>query len=74
MQLDICKNWVASSEPLNAPTQYQHKNDVQRVSAGHREHEWTSWSAMEVLFEYLEYKYKEFIENNSTSERTKDDL
>jgi len=70
----IGRNWVASSQPLNTPSEYQQELDVKRLSAGHTEHEWTSWSAMEVLFEFFEKNYRKFLENEPTSKRTKVDL
>lgn len=65
---------MASSEKLNTPSEYQQPLDVQRFSAGHPEHEWTSFSAMTVLFEFFEKQYQEFIESEPTSKRTKVDL
>jgi len=70
----IGRNYVASSKALNTPSEYQQPLDVQRLSAGHSEHEYTSWSAMKVVFEFIEKQYQEFIENGPTTKRTKTEL
>ncbi|KAG4073413.1 hypothetical protein HA402_007669 [Bradysia odoriphaga] len=71
---NIGRNWVTSAQPLNTPSKYQHHLDVQRLSAGHKEHEWTSWSAIDVLFEFLEERYKNFVGNETAAKETKVEL
>jgi len=71
----VGRNWVASSATLNTPSEYQQSLDVERFSAGHSEHEWTSWSAMNVLFEFFENQYQTFIGDKPfTTKRSKIDL
>ncbi|XP_061390712.1 FAM172 family protein homolog CG10038 [Musca vetustissima] len=52
-------NWVSSSEPLDTEIKTS-KDDIKMVSAGHTKHEWTSYSAFESVFNFLEDKYAEF--------------
>eukprot|EP01130_Rhizamoeba_saxonica_P010068 TRINITY_DN4123_c0_g1_i1.p1 TRINITY_DN4123_c0_g1~~TRINITY_DN4123_c0_g1_i1.p1 ORF type:complete len:342 (+),score=60.13 TRINITY_DN4123_c0_g1_i1:47-1072(+) len=47
------KNWVTSNDILDTPV-YTRKGDAQRVSAGHVRHEYTSASAIESVFAFLE--------------------
>ncbi|XP_013101033.1 FAM172 family protein homolog CG10038 [Stomoxys calcitrans] len=52
-------NWVSSDEPLDTELKTS-KDDIKMVSAGHTKHEWTSYSAFESVFKFLEEKYSEF--------------
>lgn len=48
-------NWVASGDPLDTP-QRSVDGDAARRSAGHKQHEWTSWSCIDSVFPFLESK------------------
>lgn len=37
-------------------------NDIPRYSAGHADHEWTSWACIDAMFPYLEEKYAKFLD------------
>nr|CAD7463057.1 unnamed protein product [Timema tahoe] len=50
------RNWVAHDEPLDTPVKAP-ANEITRVSAGHIQHEMTSWSCMESLFTFLQERY-----------------
>ncbi|XP_043236880.1 cotranscriptional regulator FAM172A homolog [Amphibalanus amphitrite] len=51
-------NWVTSSSPLDTelarPT-----GDACRRSAGHKQHEWTSWSCIDAVFPFLEQRLEQ---------------
>lgn len=51
--------------------------DIPRYSAGHIDHEWTSWACIDVLFPFLERKYAEFrksdLSNRGQSDEKKGD-
>jgi len=47
--IDISKNYVASDMPVGEVISSA-KNDIRRISAGHTQHEWTSWAAMLNIF------------------------
>lgn len=70
----IGRNWVTSARTLNTPAESQNSVDVQRLSAGHKEHEWTSWSAMDVLFEFFKQRYEKFTEVEPSTKQTKVEL
>lgn len=53
---DIGINFVASNEPLGTAMS-RGDGDMLRVSAGHPEHEWSSSSCIEALFEFLQKRY-----------------
>lgn len=40
---------------------------------GHSKHEWTSYSAFESVFKYLEQKYEDFISDEQMSKKPKVD-
>ncbi|KAM7364712.1 FAM172 family protein homolog CG10038 [Cochliomyia hominivorax] len=65
-------NWVSSSKPLDTEIKTS-KDDIKMVSAGHSKHEWTSYSAFESVFKYLEQKYDEFITEEHKCKRPKVD-
>ena len=43
-------NYVTSEQPVGEEIE-EEKNDIKMVSAGHEKHEWTSFTAMEKIFE-----------------------
>eukprot|EP00062_Callorhinchus_milii_P008547 gi/632951367/ref/XP_007891256.1/ PREDICTED: protein FAM172A isoform X1 [Callorhinchus milii] len=47
-----CRNWVSSSEPLDAPVESM-LPDCPRVSAGTERHELTSWKSFNSIFKYF---------------------
>jgi len=47
--MDIGKNYVASEKPLGEVVRTS-KSDIKALSAGHGQHEWTSWSAKDLIF------------------------
>ena len=49
------------------------KKFVYKSLLGHTKHEWTSYSAFESVFKYLEQKYEEFISDVQNSKRQKVD-
>uniref|UniRef100_A0A1A9VBG1 Arb2 domain-containing protein n=1 Tax=Glossina austeni TaxID=7395 RepID=A0A1A9VBG1_GLOAU len=57
-------NWIASNEPLDTEIELG-KGNIKMVSAGHNKHEWTSCSAFESVFKFLEEKYHEFSKNHN---------
>lgn len=55
----IGRNYVTSDKTLNE--ELVDKNDtidIPKYSAGHTKHEWTSYTSIEPLFEFLEEKYR----------------
>uniref|UniRef100_A0A0K8UX46 UPF0528 protein CG10038 n=3 Tax=Bactrocera latifrons TaxID=174628 RepID=A0A0K8UX46_BACLA len=68
--LDIACNWVSSSAPLDSEI-YTGEGEMHTVSAGHPKHEWTSYSAFESVFKFLEEKYERSQEIESTSKKAK---
>jgi pimeloyl-ACP methyl ester carboxylesterase len=68
--IDIGINFVASSDKLGTE-QHNYEGDIKRVSAGHSKHEWTSYSCIEALFEFLQEKYKIFndLKDNSAANK-----
>ncbi|XP_039947653.1 FAM172 family protein homolog CG10038 isoform X1 [Bactrocera tryoni] len=68
--LDIACNWVSSSAPLDTEI-YTGEGEMHSVSAGHPKHEWTSYSAFESVFKFLEEKYERSQEIGSTSKKAK---
>ncbi|KAI8118229.1 UPF0528 protein [Lucilia cuprina] len=65
-------NWVSSNKPLDTEIKTA-KDDIKMVSAGHSKHEWTSYSAFESVFKYLENKYEEFISDEHKCKKPKVD-
>lgn len=61
----IGRNFVASQKPLNEKIS-DGCGDLPRYSAGHVKHEFTSFSCKDVLFDFLEEKYSEFLERDSS--------
>lgn len=56
----LARNWVTSKRPLNeALDDGGRRSGVATYSAGHEVHEFTSWSCMEPLFEFLEQRFGE---------------
>ncbi|XP_067633433.1 FAM172 family protein homolog CG10038 [Eurosta solidaginis] len=68
--LDIACNWVSNAAPLDHEM-YSGEGEMYSVSAGHKKHEWTSYSAFESVFRFVEDKYKHFIAQRSGSKRAK---
>ncbi|KAM8704645.1 hypothetical protein ACLKA7_009153 [Drosophila subpalustris] len=59
---DVACNWASSREPLDTNLRKEDCSDDYRcVSAGHPEHEWSSYSAMESIFNYFEEKYEKRV-------------
>ncbi|XP_017040989.1 LOW QUALITY PROTEIN: FAM172 family protein homolog CG10038 [Drosophila ficusphila] len=55
---DVTCDWVASNSPLDTPVS-QSKNGIRKISAGHTKHEWTSYSAIDSVFKFIEEKYEQ---------------
>lgn len=78
----IVRNYVASDLPLNEPVASRNsrrggsENSVPLLSAGHQQHEYTSWSSIDVLFEFLEKQYRdgEVGNRDSAAKRSRTDL
>lgn len=51
---------MTSTNPLNTELS-SGVSDIPAFSAGHTEHEWTSWACMEVLFPFLEEQYQHWL-------------
>ncbi|KAH8358467.1 hypothetical protein KR093_000439, partial [Drosophila rubida] len=57
--IDVACNWASSNEPLDTNLRNEDTgNSFRLVSAGHPEHEWSSYSAMESIFKFFEDKYE----------------
>ncbi|XP_055905448.1 FAM172 family protein homolog CG10038 [Eupeodes corollae] len=56
----ITRNFVSSDKPLGTVIKSP-SDDLPQVSAGHTKHEWTSYSAMSAVFEFIEQRYEEFL-------------
>lgn len=59
---DYTQNWVTSALPVDTPIAQSTSNanrDFPKVSAGHTEHEWTSYTAMDPIFDFLDRKFEE---------------
>ncbi|XP_037732607.1 FAM172 family protein homolog CG10038 [Drosophila subpulchrella] len=54
----VACDWVASSLPLDTPVAQSNKS-IRKVSAGHTKHEWTSNSAIDSVFQFIEEKYEQ---------------
>lgn len=50
-------NFVASNKPLGT-LKSEGESEMTRVSAGHPEHEWTSYSCIDAVFEFVQKRYK----------------
>ncbi|XP_043654946.1 FAM172 family protein homolog CG10038 isoform X1 [Drosophila teissieri] len=57
---DVACDWVASNTPLDTPVS-QSKSSIRRISAGHTKHEWTSYSAIDSVFKFIEEKYEQRV-------------
>uniref|UniRef100_W8B7Y2 UPF0528 protein CG10038 n=1 Tax=Ceratitis capitata TaxID=7213 RepID=W8B7Y2_CERCA len=68
--LDIACNWVSGSAPLDTEI-YTGEGEMRSVSAGHPKHEWTSYSAFESVFKFLEDKYEHANALRSGSKKSK---
>ncbi|XP_016959862.2 FAM172 family protein homolog CG10038 [Drosophila biarmipes] len=55
---EVSCDWVASSSPLDTPVS-ESKKSIRKVSAGHTKHEWTSHSAIDPVFKFIEEKYEQ---------------
>ncbi|XP_030374329.1 FAM172 family protein homolog CG10038-like [Scaptodrosophila lebanonensis] len=53
-------NWASSEEPLDTVLPIP-DDEVHKVSAGHANHEWTSYTAMESVMKYIEEKHEEHL-------------
>ena len=71
--LDIACNWISSSAALDTEI-YAGEGEMLSVSAGHSKHEWTSYSAFESVFKFLEEKYErsQVIRTTSKNAKTED--
>ena len=49
----VGRNWVGSRLALGETVREAGQGRVERVSAGHEEHEWTTWAAMEEIFRVI---------------------
>jgi hypothetical protein len=67
----IAKNWVSSSKDLDVPI--KGNDDIPRVSAGHHQHEYTSFSCIDSVFKFLEQKYND-LKQNPAAKKQKTDL
>lgn len=64
---------MTSNQPLNTELE-SGTSDIPAFSAGHTKHEWTSWACMEVLFPFLEERYRDWLatkEDESAEEAKK---
>lgn len=52
----VGRNWVASGQPLDTPVQTA-SDDLERVSAGHSQHEMAPFSSMESVFAFLAQRW-----------------
>lgn len=65
--IDVTRNWVSSRDPLDTDKTKDPKDkSIRCLSAGHMEHEWSSYSAMESVFTYFEEKYEERVRLQET--------
>ncbi|KAH8346867.1 hypothetical protein KR059_001485 [Drosophila kikkawai] len=53
----VACDWVTSKAPLDTLVSAS-KDDIRKVSAGHTKHEWTSYSAIDSIFKFMEEKYE----------------
>nr|CAH0100184.1 unnamed protein product [Daphnia galeata] len=60
----IGRNWVSSGLPLDKPIGGP-ANDIARVSAGHTQHEMTSYCSMSSIFQFLDEKLEEKQQQNN---------
>jgi hypothetical protein len=67
----IACNWVSSSQPLDTKLG---GSGIPKVSAGHPQHEWTSASAIDSVFKFLEEKYEAVKTTTPASKKIKTDL
>lgn len=55
---DVACDWVTSKSPLDTPVSAS-RDGIRKVSAGHTKHEWTSYSAIDSIFKFMEEKYEQ---------------
>lgn len=61
----ISLNFVSSDKEAGEKLEQEERRDrIMKVSAGHEEHEWTSFAAMENLFERLDRMYAKMSKND----------
>lgn len=58
------RNWVSSDEPLDTEISSRFCS-TPKVSAGHSQHEMTSFSSMNSIFSFLKQKYEEMTKNQA---------
>ncbi|GAB0088646.1 FAM172 family protein homolog CG10038 [Sergentomyia squamirostris] len=58
---NIARNWVTSAKPLDTSLTTGDPSDVPHYSAGHMQHEWTSYAAMSAVFDFISRRYDDFI-------------
>ncbi|XP_046447897.1 cotranscriptional regulator FAM172A homolog isoform X2 [Daphnia pulex] len=63
----IGRNWVSSGLPLDTPVG-RPANDIDRVSAGHTQHEMTSYCSMSSIFQFLEEKLQEKLQQQQNGQ------
>lgn len=56
----VSKNWVSSQQVLDTSIKSD-PSEIPCVSAGHTQHEMTSWSSFASIFEFLDQKYRDAI-------------
>lgn len=54
---EVACDWVTSKTPLGTAV-LTTKGSIRKISAGHTKHEWTSYSAIDSIFKYIEKKYE----------------
>ncbi|EDV41954.2 uncharacterized protein Dana_GF17730, isoform A [Drosophila ananassae] len=54
---EVACDWVTSKTPLGTAV-LTTKGSIRKISAGHTKHEWTSYSAIDSIFKYIENKYE----------------
>lgn len=66
--IDVACNWASSKEPVDTNLREGDTGDDFRlVSAGHPEHEWSSYAAMDSIFNYFEKKYEQRLRAQKTA-------
>lgn len=64
-------NFVASDKPLGTPIGSHPDGDMRKVSAGHANHEWTSYACIDALFDFLDKQYDMERESAPATKKTK---
>jgi len=70
---EISKNYVTSDKPVGQLISSNDK-DIPRYSAGHKIHEWTSWSAQHTIFQHIKTVLNLDNQNSSNSQNKKSEL